>query len=73
MDKEQWVKFGDWLAVVLLMLGGLQLGFSVLKINLIGIIFSSFIIGLFDLLVGVSVIWIFIRAVILKDFMEGRY
>lgn len=72
MDKESWLKFGDYLAVVLTLLGAFNWLLIDFKFNLVTFLFNTVLAGVVYALIGLSAVWIFVRAVILKDFMEGR-
>lgn len=72
MDKESWLKFGDWLSLILVVIGSLNWGLIVFGINLVTLFFNSILITLVYLLIGISSVWFFVRFIILKDFEVGR-
>lgn len=67
---KKYGKVFDWIAVVLLLVGGLSLGLLAFNFNLVTFIFTTGIVSkAIYFLVGASAVWIIIRS-LMKRFMK---
>jgi len=60
----------DWIAVILTLIGGLNLGLAVFNFNLVTFVFTyGFVSKTIYALVGISGLWVIVRS-IMKRFMK---
>ena len=69
MGKEQNLKILDYTSFVLGLVGMLNWAFVVFGFNLVTFFFQPILTKLIYVFIGFSAVWIFVRTLILKDFL----